>query len=103
MTRPFYLIESFQDVKRDHGTLFVLTKWVGYVKPTWEPVSQLLIDVPRELSAFVMNDDSPLLKNRSKRSVVHAIRAIVTEKVPLSINVYEPVTTNSDKKQNNKN
>ena len=26
MTRPFYLIESFQDVRRDHGTLFVLIK-----------------------------------------------------------------------------
>ena len=93
MTRPFYVIDSFQDVKRDRGALFVLTKWTGYVKPTWEPISQLMIDAPRELTEFIMNESSPLLKNRSKRIIVKAIRALLREKIPMSITVYENETT----------
>jgi len=69
-------VESLLEIRKEKkdNTWSYLVKWVGYIKPTWEPAHSIQVDCPDLVSDF---------QNKNRLAIVAAAAALPAAAIPV--------------------
>jgi len=100
LTKSLYLVDTFLDIRKVRDQVQILTKWVSFVKPSWEILDKMIEDVPREVLSFLDNPPTSMSSSKSKLKLIKEARTLLDANVPSHVHMY---TDNSIYSKNSKN